>query len=64
MSFTCGTDVTQYLPAWKCDLFLSTEEEQVRKVLAGATPNSFEGVAAGLVYYTIPETVPVQPNSM
>ncbi len=64
MSFTCGTDVTQYLPAWKCDLFLSTEEEQVRKVLAGATPNSFEGIAAGLVYYTIPETVPVQPNSM
>lgn len=47
MSFTCGTDVTQYLPAWKCDLFLSTEEEQVRQVLLGTDP--FDGIAAGLV---------------
>jgi 5'-nucleotidase len=63
MSFTCSTDVTRYLPAWKCNLFLSTEEEQVRKVLEGATPGLFEGIAAGLVYHIIPETVPVQPNS-
>ena len=61
MSFTCGAEVTNYLQAWKCDLFLSTEEEQVRKVLAGATSDSFEGIAAGLVYNMIPEPVPVQP---
>jgi 5'-nucleotidase len=64
MSFTCSTDVTKYLPAWKGDLFLSTEEEQVRKVLASTTPGQFEGIAAGLVYHVMPEAVPVQPNSM
>jgi 5'-nucleotidase len=64
MSFTSSTDVTKYLPAWKCDLFLSTEEEQVRKVLESATPGIFEGIAARLVYNVIPEPVPVQPNSM
>ncbi len=64
MSFTCGTDVTKYLPAWNCDLFLSTDEEQVKKVLYGTTPDLFEGIAAGLVYTTMHEPVPVQPNSM
>jgi 5'-nucleotidase len=63
MSFTWSTDVTRYLTPWKCDLFLSTEEGQVRKVLEGATPDLFEGIAAGLVYNIIPEPVPVQPNS-
>jgi 5'-nucleotidase len=64
MSFTCGMDVTKYLPAWKCDLFLSTGKKQVENVLAGATPDLFKGIAAGLVYHTIPETIPVQSNSM
>jgi 5'-nucleotidase len=50
MSFTDGTDVTRYLSAWKCDLFLSTEEEQVRRVLSGTSSDGFEGIAAGLVY--------------
>ncbi|CAF3922158.1 unnamed protein product [Adineta steineri] len=61
MSFTCGMDVTNYLPAWKCDLFLSTEEEQVRKVLSGITSDPFEGIAAGLIYNLTPELLPVQP---
>ncbi|CAF1559617.1 unnamed protein product [Adineta steineri] len=61
MAFTCGTDVTNYLPAWKCDLFLSTEEEQVRKVLSGITSDPFEGIAAGLIYNLTPELLPVQP---
>jgi hypothetical protein len=64
MSFTSSTDVTKYLPAWKCDLFLSTKEEQVRKVLDGATLGIFEGIAARLIYNVVPEPVPVQPNSM
>ncbi|CAM2706358.1 unnamed protein product [Rotaria socialis] len=50
MSFTAGTDVIKYLTAWKCDLFLSTEEEQVRAVLHTANSLMFEGIAAGLVY--------------
>ncbi|CAF4245115.1 unnamed protein product [Rotaria sordida] len=29
MSFTGGTDVTKYLSAWKCDLFLTADEDQV-----------------------------------
>jgi 5'-nucleotidase len=62
MSFTCGTDVTRYLSAWKCDLFLSTEERQVRRVLAGLNKAQFEGIAAGLVYHITPELVPVQPT--
>jgi 5'-nucleotidase len=62
MSFTCGTDVTHYLPAWKCDLFLSTEEKQVRKVLSGS--DVFDGIAAGLVCNIMPETTSVQPDSM
>ncbi|CAF1333626.1 unnamed protein product [Adineta steineri] len=61
MAFTGGTDVTNYLPAWKCDLFLSTEEEQVRKVLSGITSDPFEGIAAGLIYNLTPELLPVQP---
>ena len=59
MSFTCGTDVTHYLPAWKCDLFLSTEEKQVRQVLSGTDP--FDGIAAGLVCSTIAESSPSNP---
>ena len=62
MSFTCGVDVIKYLPAWKCDLFLSTEEREVRGVLAGLNRVSFEGIAAGLVYHMIPDPVPVQPT--
>ncbi|CAF4003458.1 unnamed protein product [Rotaria sp. Silwood1] len=62
MSFTCGTDVTKYLHAWKCDLFLSTEENQVKRVLAGVTSDPLEGIAAGLVYNMISEPVPVQPT--
>ena len=58
MSFTCGTDVTFYLPAWKCDLFLSTEEEQVRTVLSGS--NIFDGIAAGLVCDIVPELPSIQ----
>jgi 5'-nucleotidase len=62
MSFTCGTDVTYYLAAWKCDLFLSTEEEQVRKVLSGS--GVFDGMAAGLVCNIMPELASIQPNLM
>ena len=62
MSFTSGTDVTNYLSAWKCDLFLSTEEEQVKKVLASATSDRSDGIAAGLVYDPTPEAIPTQPD--
>jgi 5'-nucleotidase len=49
MSFTGGTDVTRYLAAWQCDLFLSTEEDQVRTVLCGTVSEAFAGIAAALV---------------
>lgn len=62
MSFTCGTDVTYYLPAWKCDLFLSTEEKQVRTVLSGS--DVFDGIAAGLICNIISETEPTQSQFM
>jgi 5'-nucleotidase len=62
MSFTGGTNVTKYLRAWKCDLFLSTEENQVKEVLAGVNSDPCEGIAAGLVYNMIPEPLPVQPT--
>lgn len=55
MSFTCGTDVTRYLPAWKCDLFLSTEEDQVRNVLSGS--HMFDGIAAALVCNIVSESI-------
>lgn len=49
MSFTSGTDVTKYLRSYQCDLFLTTEEQQVRTVLAANAPSIFEGIAAALV---------------
>lgn len=64
MSFTSSTNVIKYLPAWKCDLFLSTGKGQVRKMLEIATPDLFDGVAARLVYNALPELIPVQANSM
>lgn len=62
MAFTCGTDVTFYLPAWKCDLFLSTDEEQVRTVLSGS--NIFDGIAAGLVSDMVPESSAILSDSL
>ncbi|CAF1380184.1 unnamed protein product [Adineta steineri] len=49
MSFTAGTDVTTYLQAYGCDLFLTTEENQVRTVLSANAPSIFKGIAAGLL---------------
>lgn len=63
MSFTSSTDVTRYLSAWKCDLFLSTDEQHVSAVFSGTTPGLFDGIAAALVC-NISEPVPVQPNSV
>ncbi|UJR29633.1 hypothetical protein I4U23_017181 [Adineta vaga] len=60
-SFTCGEEVTKYLPSWECDLFLSTEEEQVREVLTGGSSNSLQGIAAGLVYTMVSVPIPAQP---
>ena len=57
MSFTCGTDVTKYLKSWNCDLFLTTEEEQVRTVLCGTNATRFKGIAAGLVCDITDETI-------
>ncbi|CAF4221073.1 unnamed protein product, partial [Rotaria sordida] len=48
MSFTGGTDVTKYLSAWKCDLFLTADEDQVRTVLSGSSGEGFTGMAAAL----------------
>lgn len=62
MSFTAGTDVTKYLSAWKCDLFLSTEEEQVRTVLSANSSRAFEGIAAGLLYNISSETTSFMSN--
>jgi 5'-nucleotidase len=56
MSFTGGVDVTQYLPAYGCDLFLTTEGEQVDKVLSQAGSPAFKGIAAGLVCNVTGET--------
>jgi 5'-nucleotidase len=56
MSFTGGTCVTKYLAAWHCDLFLSADENQVRTVLLGTTPEAFEGIAAALVCRIVDET--------
>ena len=58
MSFTSGEDVTRYLPAWKCDLFLSTEEDQVRIVLSAGNSSLFENIAAGLVCHI--SNVPIE----
>ena len=49
MSFTNGTDVTKYLQAWECDLFLTTEEAQVRTVLSANATITSKKIAAGLV---------------
>lgn len=49
MSFTGGTDVTKYLSAWKCDLFLTADEDQVRTVLSSNSADAFTGIAAALV---------------
>jgi 5'-nucleotidase len=57
MSFTGGTDVTRYLVAWNCNLFLTTEEAQVRTVLSGTAPTSFKGIAAALVYNIMTEAI-------
>ena len=56
MSFTGGTDVTRYLAAWQCDLFLSAEEEQVRTVLSSTIPEAFAGIAAALVCNIVHDT--------
>jgi 5'-nucleotidase len=63
MSFTNGTDVTVYLQAWKCDLFLTTEEKQVRKVLSVNAPTMFKGIAAGLVCNIVTDTTDCQSNN-
>lgn len=63
MSFTCGTDVTKYLKAWNCDLFLTTEEEQVRTVLGVTNATRFKGIAAGLVCDISDETTELNTNS-
>jgi 5'-nucleotidase len=60
MSFTNGTDVTTYLQAWGCDLFLSTEEKQVRTILSPDAPSRLKGIAAGLVCNIIAETTGIQ----
>lgn len=62
MSFTAGTDVTKYLSAWKCDLFLSTEKEQVRSILAANSSDLFKGIAAALVFNMNDERLLVQSN--
>jgi 5'-nucleotidase len=62
MSFTNGTDVTTYLQAWGCDLFLTTEENQVRTVLSPNAPSRLKGIAAGLVCNIIAETTGLQSN--
>ncbi|CAF4979427.1 unnamed protein product, partial [Rotaria sp. Silwood1] len=62
MSFTSGTDVTRYLQAWGCDLFLTTEEEQVRTVLSANAPTMFKGIAAALVCNISAEKVDLQSD--
>ncbi|CAF1135213.1 unnamed protein product [Rotaria sordida] len=69
MSFTGGTDVTKYLSAWKCDLFLTADEDQVRTVLSGTSSEAFTGIAAALVCNivdttsTIPSKLILVPES-
>jgi 5'-nucleotidase len=63
MSFTDGTDVSRYLPAWGCDLFLSADEDQVRAVLSDAVSEDFAGIAAGLVYTIAADTRVIQLSS-
>ncbi|CAF1084787.1 unnamed protein product [Adineta steineri] len=63
MSFTDGTDVTRYLPAWGCDLFLSADEDQVSAVLSGTISEEFAGIAAGLVYNIAADATVVPLNS-
>jgi 5'-nucleotidase len=51
-----GTGVARYLDAWRCDLFLSTSEDDVREALETKTA-SYEGIAAGLVKSFVSEQV-------
>lgn len=62
MSFTSGEDVTTYLSAWKCDLFLSTDENQVRQVLSAT--GMFQGIAAALVCSIVPESMSTRFHNM
>ncbi|CAF2000857.1 unnamed protein product [Rotaria magnacalcarata] len=62
MSFTGGTDVTKYLTAWKCDLFLTADEDQVRTVLASNSSDSFAGIAAALVCNIVDTTSAILPT--
>ena len=62
MSFTGGTDVTKYLTAWKCDLFLTADEDQVRTVLSGTNSDVFRGIAAALVCNIVDTTANVDLN--
>ncbi|CAF3669532.1 unnamed protein product [Rotaria socialis] len=62
MSFTGGTDVTKYLSAWKCDLFLTADEDQVRTVLASNSSDSFTGIAAALVCNIVDTTPTIPPT--
>lgn len=64
MSFTSGVDVTKYLPAYGCDLFLSTENEQVGRVLSQMNSTKFKGIAAGLVCNVAIETTSIQSDSL
>ncbi|CAF3013214.1 unnamed protein product [Rotaria sp. Silwood2] len=64
MSFTGGTDVTKYLSAWKCDLFLTADEDQVRTVLSGTTSEAFTGIAAALVCSIVNTTPSIPSNTM
>ena len=63
MSFTSGTDVTIYLPGYRCDLFLTTETEQVAKVLSSASLATFKGIAAGLVCNIAAEITDMETDS-
>jgi 5'-nucleotidase len=63
MSFTDGTDVTRYLPAWGCDLFLSADEDQVRRVLSDTVSEDFAGIAAGFVYSIAADATFIQLGS-
>ncbi|CAF1028386.1 unnamed protein product [Rotaria sp. Silwood1] len=62
MSFTGGTDVTKYLSAWKCDLFLTADENQVRTVLCDTCCETFTGIAAALVCNIVSTTLPIPSN--
>ncbi|CAF4748651.1 unnamed protein product, partial [Rotaria sp. Silwood1] len=64
MSFTGGTDVTKYLSAWKCDLFLTADEDQVRTVLSGTSSEAFTGIAAALVCNIVNTTPTISSNGI